>query len=63
MGDKLIGTGRYRFNGASKKVSWLSGPFRKANWGGEFQISREGKTHTIRINRATIGTNSTDSRR
>jgi hypothetical protein len=63
MGNKLLGAGRYRFNATSKEVRWLSGPFKKANWGGKVEISRQGKTHTITINRATIGTNSTDSRR
>lgn len=63
MGNKLIGTGRYRFSGASKKVSWLSGPFKKSNWGGKFEVSRQGKTHSITVNRATVASNSTDSRR
>lgn len=60
MGDKLIGTGRYRFVAASKTVSWLSGPFKQSKWDGKFEISREGKTHNISLNRATLGTNSTD---
>lgn len=60
MGDKLIGAGGYRFDPASKIVTWLSGPFKKNKWEGKFEITREGKTHTIRLNRATIGTNSTD---
>ena len=63
MGNKLIGAGRYRFNTASKTVEWQTGPFKKNGWGGKFEISREGKTHTISVNRATIGTNSSDSRR
>ena len=63
LGDQLIGAGRYRFNATSKTVEWQSGPFKKSGWGGRFEISREGKTHSITVNRATVGSNSSDSRR
>lgn len=58
---KLIGEGSYSFNKASNIVDWKSGPFKNANWTGYFEIDRGGKTHKIRLNRVTIGSNSTDS--
>jgi hypothetical protein len=58
---KTLGKGTYSYDGKSKKIQWQSGPFRQANWGGAFEIDRESKTHKIRINTATIGSNSTDS--
>ncbi|GEM_PF-4523289 len=39
---------------------WKTGPYAKV-WDGGFEISREGKTRTIRLMRATIATNSSDS--
>lgn len=56
-----IGQGTYAYNAQEKTVQWTSGPFKDAAWGGQFEIDREGKTHKIRLNRATIGSNSTDS--
>jgi hypothetical protein len=61
LGKKVIGKGTYAYNSENKTVQWKTGPFKDANWGGSFEIDREGKTHKIRLNRATIGSNSTDS--
>jgi len=58
---KSLGTGSWSYDNKTKTVQWQSGPFRQANWGGTFEIDREGKTHKIRLNRATIGSNSTDN--
>lgn len=58
---KQIGQGTYAYNANTKTVQWTSGPFKDAAWGGKFEIAREGKTHKIRLNRVTIGSNSTDS--
>jgi hypothetical protein len=60
-GSKRIGGGRYAFDVKSNTVKWLDGPVQKSNWGGEFTVEREGKTHKIRLNRVTVATNSTDS--
>jgi hypothetical protein len=62
MGGTATGDGRYEFNGQTKQVRWISGPFLVNKWGGNFEISREGKTHEIRFSRSTIGINSTDSK-
>ncbi|QEC66974.1 hypothetical protein FRZ67_06560 [Panacibacter ginsenosidivorans] len=61
MSKKNIGQGSFTYNAANKTVQWTSGPFKVANWSGKFEIDREGKTHKIRLNSVTIGTNSTDS--
>jgi hypothetical protein len=60
-GDKPAGEGTYRYDAAAKKVTWLSGPF-AGQYGGDFTIEREGKTHKIRLRRTTVATNSTDSK-
>jgi hypothetical protein len=60
-GGKLAGEGRYDFDPASQTVKWVTGPF-VGQWGGEFTVEREGKTHKIRLKRTTIATNSTDSK-
>jgi hypothetical protein len=62
LADKLIGSGTYRFDAAAKLLTWVSGPFKESRWDGKFEITREGKSHTIRFNRTTLGTNSTDER-
>jgi hypothetical protein len=61
LAKKAIGKGKYSYDKDHKTLRWLSGPFKDANWGGSFEIDREGKTHKIRLNAATIGSNSTDS--
>jgi len=61
MSKKLIGQGAYTYNANNSTVQWANGPFKNAAWGGGFGIDREGKTHTIKLNAVTIGTNSTDS--
>lgn len=59
--NKLLGSGTYTYNRTSKSVTWNSGPFKTYQWSGTFEISREGKTHTIRLKGVTIATNSTDA--
>lgn len=59
-GDKPAGTGEYSYDAAKKAVVWETGPYVK-EFGGAFEIDREGKTHKIRLKRTTIATNSTDS--
>ena len=59
-GDKPAGSGKYSYDAAKKAVVWETGPYVK-EFGGGFEIDREGKTHKIRLKRTTIATNSTDS--
>ena len=59
-GGNLKSEGKYSFDAAAGTVEWLSGIFKADGWGGAFTISREGKTHNIRLTRSTFGTNSTD---
>lgn len=59
-GGKPLGDGKYRYDAGKSTVIWLSGPYQDAEWGGGFEVSREGKTHTIRLRKNTIATNSTD---
>jgi hypothetical protein len=61
MNKKTLGRGSFVYNAQNKTVQWISGAFKDANWGGKFEIDREGKTHKIRLNNVTIGSNSTDS--
>lgn len=58
---KLIGKGAFTYDAKNKTVQWTSGPFKDARWSGGFETDREGKTHKIRLDRVTIGSNSTDS--
>ena len=58
---KPIGSGGYSYNAGTHSVSWSSGPFKDAHFTGIFRIDREGKTHIIQLNTATVGSNSTDS--
>ena len=64
LGGKSIGKGTYKFDKSTKKVKWDNGPFTEKGWDGtqQFEVSREGKTHIIRLRGNTIGTNSTDSK-
>lgn len=61
-GGRSIGSGTYAFDAATTTVKWKSGPFADPGWDGtqKFEVSREGKTHIIRLKARTIGTNSTD---
>lgn len=61
MSKKVLGQGSYTYNSQNKNVEWKNGPFSEAKWAGSFEIDREGKTHKIRLNRVTIGSNSIDS--
>lgn len=59
-GDKPAGEGSYTYDAANHQVVWKDGPY-KGDFGGGFEIDREGKTHKIRLKRTTIATNSTDT--
>ena len=61
-GGGSVGSGTYKYDLVNKEVSWLSGPFKAYKWSGRFEITREGKTHSIILKRGTFGSNSTDSR-
>lgn len=61
-GGGLAGSGTYKYNNVNREVQWLSGLFNENKWGGKFEITREGKTHSISLKRGTFGSNSTDSR-
>jgi hypothetical protein len=60
MANNKLGDGKYTYNAATKQVTWVSGPFNTNGFNGTFEVSRAGKTHTIRLKARTIGTNSTD---
>jgi hypothetical protein len=62
MGRNATGEGRYDYDGQTKQVRWIDGPLLANKWNGKFEVSREGKTHTIRFTKGTFGTNSTDSK-
>jgi hypothetical protein len=59
-GGKSLGEGKYRYDAPNHMIIWMSGPYHGSEWGGAFEVSREGKTHTIRLRRSTIATNSLD---
>lgn len=59
-GDKSTGQGTYRYDASTHTVTWVSGPY-AGQWGGDFSIDREGKTHKIRLKSTTIATNSSDA--
>lgn len=61
MAKKVIGSGSYTYNAGTKTVQWTSGPFKDSFHSGAFEIDRGGKTHKVRLNSVTIGSNSTDS--
>ena len=61
MAKKVIGKGAYIYDAGSQTVQWKSGPFKESFNSGAFEIDRGGKTHKVRLNSVTIGSNSTDS--
>jgi len=61
-GKNLIGSGTYLYDANIKQVIWQSGELKKYNSTAAFEISREGKTHSIQLKRGTPATNSTDSK-
>ena len=58
-GDRLSGSGEWRYDAAQTNVMWTSGPYAGV-WDGKFTSDRGGKTHTLRLRPSTIGTNSID---
>ena len=62
LNKKQIAKGTYSYDSKNKMITWKTGPFKTAKWNGSFEIDREGKTHKIRLNSATIGSNSSDSK-
>jgi len=59
-GKNVRGRGSYVYSADTKQVRWQSGPLKEYGEVSNFEIDREGKTHKIRLNRATIGSNSVD---
>lgn len=60
-GGRSIGEGTYTFDAKTSTLQWRVGPFQESGWSGGFSVERDGKTHKIRLNRTTFGSNSTDS--
>jgi hypothetical protein len=60
MGGTTTGQGKYVYDGGTATVRWISGPVFENKWGGKFDITREGRTHSIRFTRTTLCTNSMD---
>lgn len=61
-GKDLLGTGTYQYDANTKQVNWNTGELKKYNPSAGFEVSREGKTHTIQLKRGVPATNSTDSK-
>ena len=59
-GVKPIGKGSFQYDAENKRVVWQTGSLKEYAPNAAFEISREGKTHNIRLRSNTIGTNSTD---
>lgn len=59
-GKNVRGRGTYVYSGDTKQVQWQNGPMKDFGEVSNFEIDREGKTHKIRLNRVTIGSNSVD---
>ena len=59
-GKNVRGRGTYVYSANTKQVQWQSGPLKEYGEVSSFEIDREGKTHKIRLNTATIGSNSLD---
>lgn len=59
-GINLIGPGTYSYDESNKQIIWMSGELKKYNSTAAFEISREGKTHTIQLKRGVPATNSAD---
>ena len=59
-GKNVRGSGSYVYSADTKQVQWQSGPLKDYGEVSNFEIDREGKTHKIRLNRVTIGSNSVD---
>jgi len=57
-GKNIRGRGTYVYSAETKQVQWQSGPLKEYGEVSSFEIDREGKTHKIRLNRVTIGSNS-----
>jgi hypothetical protein len=62
MGSKTTGEGQYDYDGKKAAVRWITGPNLDSKWGGAFDITRAGKTHSIRCTRTTTAVNSTDAK-
>jgi len=42
-----LAAGRYTFDKAAQRVTFVDGPYARLNWFGKFSVEREGKTHKI----------------
>jgi hypothetical protein len=52
-----VGEGQYTFDAAGKQLKWVSGPFQRTGWSGGWEVSPEGRTHTIKLTKVVSGTN------
>jgi hypothetical protein len=48
-GHALLGEGLYRFDAATAKLTWLTGPYAELRYEGRFVCDPAGKRHTIRL--------------
>lgn len=56
FGKQAAGNGAYRYDAATRTVSWLSGPYRDV-WEGRFDVRGGGKVHSIYLKRNTVASN------
>jgi hypothetical protein len=61
VNGRVLGSGKYRYESAERRVIWQDGILEERGWTGTFTIEREGKTHQLRLMRTTIAVNSIDS--
>ena len=59
-GGGVTGEGTYAFDPAKHTITWLTGPYQQEGAGGAFEISREGRTHTITLHRGTVASSSVE---
>jgi hypothetical protein len=56
-GQALLGEGLYRFDSATGKVDWLTGPYAELGYHGRFLCDAAGKRHTIHLNENLAASN------
>lgn len=56
-GKVLAGSGTWRYDAASRTVTWLSGPYRE-QWEGRFEVRAAGKIHSVYLKRNVVASNS-----
>jgi hypothetical protein len=56
-GGALLGEGLYRYDEASGRVKWLTGPYAELGYGGHFTASQDGRRHRIQVSDKLIASN------